>query len=51
MKFEKTTYYVGLAMGDLKFFEVTEGGPKLICEFDKAGKYSYVLHANASVCK
>ena len=32
--FETTAYYVGLAKGDLKLFEVTEGGPKLICSFD-----------------
>lgn len=29
--YESTAYYAGLAKGDLKMFEITEGGPKLIC--------------------
>lgn len=41
---------MGLAKGDLKFFEVNEGGPKLVCSFEKSGKYQYSLQANASTC-
>ncbi len=45
-----TTFFIGLAKGDFKIFEVTEGGPKLICEFDNSGVYKYTLVANASAC-
>jgi hypothetical protein len=50
-KYEQSIYYVGLAKGDLKIFEVIEGIPKLMCKFTKPGKMKFNVYANASKCK